>query len=70
MEERLVLVILDVGDKGLFASVQPRKVGALTGGDAVVEASEVPVGTLDLDYPCAAIGQTTRGHGSGHCLLE
>ena len=58
MQECRVRRVLDVGDKALFAAIEPDEIAGEASGGLVVEAGEVAFLTLDLDDAGAGVGET------------
>ena len=70
VEQRAIVGLLDVEHDRLLAAIEPREVGALAAGRAVVVASEVAAVALDLDHARTGVGESAGGERRRHRLLE
>ena len=55
---------------GFLAAVEPDEIGAAGGRGLVVESGEITFRPLDLDHPCAGIGEAGGAERGGHGLLD
>ena len=65
-----ILGILEVEHDRFFAPVEPDEVRTLAVDHAVVTASKVALGPLDLDDPRPGIGESARAERRGDRLLQ
>jgi hypothetical protein len=57
VEQVAVGRVLDIGGQRFLAAIEPDEIGAFAVHDGIVGAGEIALLALDLDHPCAGIGQ-------------
>ena len=69
-KQRLVIAPCEVKAGGFLPAVEPDEIGAFALRQAVVVTCEIPLGTLDLDDPCAGVCKPAAAHWSRYGLLQ
>ena len=70
VQQRRIVLVLDVRDQALLAAVQPDEVAGQTLGRRVVAACEIAFRALDLDDAGAGVGQAGTAIGRGDRLFQ